>query len=218
VASGGSYDEIRASLLASYGAAGASRRDQRGKPPWKVTEISEFVRRLQGEGCRRVLEVGAGTGQDSVVLASAGLEVTATDMSPDMVAYCQAKGLDAHVMDFSQPSFPPGSFDAVYAMNCLLHVPNAELPGVLDSVRRLLRPGGLFFLGVYGGPGEEGPVADDEHVPPRFFSWRTDDQILEFALAAAFDVVDFHVVPLRSDDFGFQSLTLRRPLTGPARI
>lgn len=210
---GGSYDEIRTGLLVSYGAAGASTRDRIEKPQWKVTELEGFLRRLQEEGCHRLLEVGAGTGQDSVFLAAAGLQVTATDMSPDMVSYCRAKGLDAHVMDLSRPAFPPGTFDAVYAMNCLLHVPNAELPGVLEALRGLLRPGGLFFLGVYGGSGEEGPLADDEHIPPRFFSWRTDEQILEFA-RAAFDVVDFHVVPMRPDGFRFQSLTLRRPAPG----
>lgn len=210
---GGGYDEIRAGLLASYGAAGASTRDRFEKPRWKVTELAGFLRRLQQEGCRRLLEVGAGTGQDSAYFAAAGLDVTATDMSADMVSYCRAKGLDAHVMDFSRPDAGLGPFDVLYAMNCLLHVPNAEMPRVLESLRSLLRPGGLFFLGVYGGSGEEGPLADDEHVPPRFFSWRTDEQILEFA-AAAFEVVDFHVVPLRPDGFRFQSLTLRRPPLG----
>jgi SAM-dependent methyltransferase len=106
-------------------------------------------------------------------------------MSADMVSYCRAKGLDAHVMDFSRPDAGLGPFDVLYAMNCLLHVPNAEMRRVLESLRSLLRPGGLFFLGVYGGSGEEGPLADDEHV-----------------------------VPLRPDGFRFQSLTLRRPPLG----
>jgi hypothetical protein len=52
VGNGGSYDEIRTSLLASYGADGASRRDGREKPPWKVTELAEFLARLRAEGCR----------------------------------------------------------------------------------------------------------------------------------------------------------------------
>jgi SAM-dependent methyltransferase len=210
VGNGATYDEIRRSLLASYGPAGASTRESLEKPAWKVTEIDEFLRRLQAEGCRSLLEIGAGTGQDSAYFAAAGLDVTATDMSPDMVSYCRAKGLDARVIDFSRPDAGLGPVDALYAMNCLLHVPNAELPAVLGSLRRLLRPGGLFFLGVYGGSGEEGPLADDRHIPKRFFSWRTDEQILEFA-RAAFEVVDFHVVPLQADGFRFQSLTLRRP-------
>ena len=70
-----------------------------------------------------------------------------------------------------------------------------------------MRPGALFFLGVYGGKGEEGPSETDRHDPPRFFSWRTDEQIQEFA-RVEFEIVDFHVVDV--DDIRFQSLTLRR--------
>jgi SAM-dependent methyltransferase len=210
VGNGGTYDEIRTGLLASYGAEGASRRDRLEKPQWKVTEMAEFLRRLQAEGCGSLLEIGAGTGQDSAYFAAAGLDVTATDMSPEMVSYCRAKGLDARVMDFSKPDAGLGPFDALYAMNCLLHVPNAELPAVLESLRRLLRPGGLFYLGAHGGSGEEGPLADDEHIPPRFFSFRTDEQILQFT-RASFEVEDFHSVLVGSDGYRFQSLTLRRP-------
>jgi SAM-dependent methyltransferase len=86
-------------------------------------------------------------------------------------------------MDFLHLDFPPGSFDAVFAMNCLLHVPNHDLPAVLESIRGVLRPGGLFFVGVYGGDeSAEGPIDDDRHVPPRFFSWRTDEQLLGLPL------------------------------------
>jgi SAM-dependent methyltransferase len=205
------YEEIRASLLAAYDEAGAQRRDRMDKRQWKLDERASFLQRLQQEKCRDLLEIGAGTGQDSLYFAGHGLNVMATDLSPAMVERCRAKGLNARVMDFSQPDLEPESFDAVHAMNCLLHVPNAELPAVLATIRRLLRPGGLFFLGVYGGEAEEGMMTDDDHVPPRFFSWRTDEQILAFA-AQYFDLVDFHAVPLdgrRGDTF--QSLTLRRP-------
>ena len=96
-------------------------------------------------------------------------------------------------------------------MNCLLHVPNHDLSAVLAAVRAVLRPGGLFFVGVYGGnESAEGPIGDDEHVPPRFFSWRTDEQLLGFATNARFDVVDFHSVDT-GRGYRFQSLTLRRP-------
>jgi hypothetical protein len=90
-------------------------------------------------------------------------------------------------------------------------VPNHDLPAGLAAVRAVLRPGGLFYVGVYGGNGNaEGPIADDEHVPPRFFSWRTDDRLLGFATEAGFDVVDVHSVDV-GHDHRFQSLTLRRP-------
>jgi SAM-dependent methyltransferase len=128
-----------------------------------------------------------------------------------MVGHCRAKGIEAHVMDFLHLNFAAGSFDAVFAMNCLLHVPNRDLPAVLAAVRTVLRPGGLFFVGVYGGTeSAEGPMDNDEHVPPRFFSWRTNEQLLAFAASARFAVVDFHPVDAGRGT-SFQSLTLRRP-------
>lgn len=60
-----------------------------------------------------------------------------------------------------------------------------------------------------GEEAAEGPADSDDHVPARFFSWRTDDQIMQFA-TEFFDIVEFHIVQegtLRR----FQSLTLRRP-------
>jgi SAM-dependent methyltransferase len=206
--SGSDYEHIRRRLLAAY-EGGAERRDRRGKPAWKLAERAAFLDRLRAAGCARLLEIGAGTGQDSAFFAGQGLEVVATDLAPAMVARCRQKGLDARVMDFARLDFPPGSFDAVHAMNCLLHVPNSDLPDVLAEIATVLRPGGLFFLGVYGGTGEEGPAEWDDHVPPRFFSWRSDQQIQQFA-RECFDVVDFHAVELETPH-PFQSLTLRRP-------
>jgi len=68
----------------------------------------------------------------------------------EVLEHCRAKGIDAHVMDFLHLDFPASSFDAVFAMNCLLHVPNQDLPDVLTAIRTVLRPDGLFFLGGYG--------------------------------------------------------------------
>ena len=203
------YRQVRANLRLAYDGA-ADRRDRQVKQPWKLAERAAFLRRLQQTGCTRLLEIGAGTGQDSAFFASHGLDVVATDMSAAMVARCQDKGLDARVMDFSQLDFPAESFDAVHAVNCLLHVPNAELPAVLASIARVLRPGGLFFLGVYGNDRpEEGDAESDDHVPARFFSFRTDEQIVQFA-SESFDIVDFHVAQAGTQ-YRFQSLTLRRP-------
>ncbi|MFC4111030.1 class I SAM-dependent methyltransferase [Nonomuraea zeae] len=197
------------SLRAAYDGS-AARRDGTAKTPWKLAERAAFLGRLRDGGCGRLLEIGAGPGQDSAYFRDSGLEVVAADLSPEMVALCRAKGLDAHVMDFLRLDFPPGSFDAVYALNCLLHVPDRELPAILDVVHTLLRPGGLFFLGVYGGGvlSGEGPFDGDDHQPPRFFSFRGDEQLKEFA-RQLFEIVDFHVVG--SDELRFQSLTLRRP-------
>jgi SAM-dependent methyltransferase len=207
------YEEVMRELRAAY-ATSAADRDRRVKEPWKVDERAIFLERLKREGKTRLLEIGAGTGQDGAFFVEQGLEVVVTDLSPEMVALCREKGLDAYVMDFLHLDFPSESFDAVFAVNCLLHVPNADLPSVLKVVHDLLVPGGLLFLGVYGGQAQEGIAEDDWHDPPRFFSRRTDEQIRVF-VQKDFEIVDFRVV--RPDDLHFQSLTLRSRHHSPLR-
>src|SRR5262245_30530792 len=199
------YADIASQLRSAYDGS-AAERDAGIKEDWKLAERQAFLERLRHEGCMRLLEVGAGTGQDSLYFKEHGVGVVATDLSAQMVARCRAKGLDAYVMDFLQLDFPPGSFDAGYAFNCLLHVSNADLPEVLAAIRKVLKLGGLFYAGLYGGEPFEGVHPDDLHKPPRFFSFRTDDQIRGF-VEPLFEVLDFHVV----EGHHFQALTLRVP-------
>ncbi|MEU8005567.1 class I SAM-dependent methyltransferase [Catellatospora sp. NPDC049111] len=201
------YGDVLADLRQAYN-GGAAERDTHDKEPWKVAERAAFADRLHAEQRRTLLELGAGTGQDSRHFMDAGLEVVAVDLSPEMVARCRAKGVDARVADFLDLGLPDASVDAVYALNCLLHVPDTDLPAVLDNIRRVLVPGGLFFLGVWGGLHHEGVLVADRHEPQRFFAWRTDDALLAFA-RTSFEVEDFHTVAV--GEYTFQSLTLRRP-------
>lgn len=202
-----SYDEILVPLRESYD-SDASNRDSYTKDPWKVAERAAFLDRL--DRGQKLLEIGAGTGQDSAFFVEHGLEVVATDLSAGMVAFCRAKGIDARVMDFLSLDFPPQSFDAVWALNCLLHVPNADLPRVLSAVHRVMKPGALFFIGVYGGDEFEGIHEQDHQVPKRFFSRRTDDQLKAF-VGAQFEIAEFH--PVVEGTNRLQVLIARRPET-----
>jgi SAM-dependent methyltransferase len=207
------YDEVLAGLRAAYD-SGASRREAMAKPPWKLAERESFVDRLREAGATHLLEVGAGSGQDGLFFAESGLTVVATDLAPAMVEYCRAKGLDARVADVLSLGsvFEPGTFDAIYTANCLLHVPDADLPAALQTLAGLLRPAGLMYLGVWGGRDFEGHLDDEDHEPKRFFAWRTDERLLDF-VARDFEVVEFHTVEIGYQHH-YQSLTLRRRPAG----
>ena len=204
------YDQLLERHRAAYDRSAAARRDITAKQEWKIAERAAFHDRLRAAGATTLLEIGSGSGQDSAWFREQGLEVTAVDASPAMVELTRAKGVPAHLRHVLDLGFPAESFDAVYSVNTLLHVPNSDLDAALRSLNAVLKPGGLFFLGVYGGEGSEELFAGDSHDPPRFFSLRQDQELLAYA-SEHFDVVDFHVVPA-SADWRFQSLTLLRRL------
>lgn len=89
-------------------------------------------------------------------------------------------------------------------------MPNADITQALTAIGAVMRRTGLFFMGVYGGEHSEGPIENDDHVPPWFFSLRTDQEIQDL-VRPHFAMVDFHVVPLVRPGFHVQSLTLRKP-------
>ena len=152
----------------------AQERETRPISDWKIQERARFLSLLQAEGKRRLLEIGAGAGYHARFFQDSGLEVVCTDLSPELVRLCREKGLTAYEMDFLGLEFPTESFDAVFALNCLLHVPRRDLPRVLRAIRAVLGPGRLFYLGVYGGKPHEGVWPDDTYEPKRFFCFQTD--------------------------------------------
>ncbi|MGE5249412.1 MAG: class I SAM-dependent methyltransferase [Bacteroidota bacterium] len=188
----------------------AQERDASPMEEWKVMERAAFLSALQKEHKRSLLEIGAGPGRDGRFFREQGLEVVCIDLSPAMVELCRQKGLRAHVMDMLDIDFPEESFDAVYALNSLLHLTKVEFPRVLQRISAILRPGGLAFLGLYGGFEFEGIREQDSYVPKRFFSFFSDEH-LEEEVRKVFDILRFQRVFFEGEDpFRFQSLILRK--------
>jgi SAM-dependent methyltransferase len=209
--------DTRDRLRAAYD-ANAEARDRRTRPAWKRKIRETFLSVLQREGHTRLLEIGAGTGQDGALFARQGLDVVCVDLSPKMVRLCREKGLEAHVMDVVDLRFPADAFDAVYSFNSLLHLARSELPEALHEIHRVMNPSGLFFLGIYGGYDFEGIWEQDTYAPKRFFSFHTDEHLLR-AIEKTFDVVSFECVDVGMQDprLRFQSVILRpgSALEGP---
>ena len=189
----------------------AQDRDAVKASVWKLEERKRFLDMLQAAEKKTLLELGAGPGRDALFFERNGLEVTTTDLSPEMVRLCRAKGLRAQVTDFMALDFQNASFDAVFALNSLLHTPKKDLPDVLNGICRVLKPNGLFYLGVYGGHDFEGVWPDDPLEPKRFFAYYTDRDLLK-RVGRAFETVYFRQVQTeRGVGFHFQSLVLRKP-------
>ena len=202
-------DELKNQLRLAYDLR-AAERDGKTIADWRMGPRNDFAALLKQEGKRTLLELGAGPGNDGRYFQDEGFDVLCTDLSPEHVRLCQEKGLKARVMDNTQMDLSPNSFDAVYAMNSLLHLPKKDLPAVLESIKSVLKPEGLFFLGVYGGVDSEGIHEEDSHEPKRFFALYSDDN-LKHIVAKVFQIESFTAVPYESDnpDMVWQAAVLR---------
>jgi len=204
---------FRASIARTYDGV-AALRDERGEEDWRWPIAERFAAAMQAEGRRRLIEIGAGVGYTSRWFADRGFSVVATDLSEAQVELCRAKGLEAHVADMYDLGFPSASFEAAWGMNCIHHVPNEALPSVLAGIAEVVVPGGPVYLGVWGGVDEEGVPEEDFYQPPRFFSFRSDESLLEI-IGKVFVVEGFETFrpgdELDDDPLHMQSLFLRVP-------
>lgn len=200
-------NQRRSNLIESYNNH-AGERDAYAVDAWKVKERANFLSLLRQEHRQSLLEIGAGAGKDSKFFHDQGLTVTCIDLSPEMVKLCRQKGLAAQVMDMTRLDFAPDSFDAVYALNSLLHIPKVEFPIVLENVKKVLKPTGIFYLGVYGGEEFEGIWELDLYNPKRFFSLHSDENIQKIT-AEGFDLLSFKKINVDNNSSHFQSLVLK---------
>ncbi|MDP2697506.1 class I SAM-dependent methyltransferase [Thalassospira sp.] len=99
---------------------------------------------------QKVLEIGCGTGSTALLLAPDAGHITATDISPNMIAIARAKPETAELgnvtftaAELADDKIGEGMFDTVLAFNLLHLVP--ETGTALRAIHRRLRPGGLFI-------------------------------------------------------------------------
>jgi SAM-dependent methyltransferase len=202
-------DDVTRTLRDAYDRR-VEERAMRPAPAWESAERDTFLEVLRRERVTSLLELGAATGSDAAFFKANGLEVVCVDLSPQMVERCRARGLVAHVMDVADLRLPPDSFDAVYAMNCLVHVPKSQLRGVLEGISRVIKPGGLCYLGLYGGRQFEGVWDDDYFDPKRFFCHHLDEDLCS-QVGEFFRLESFRRIAHGWNGLHFQSLILRRP-------
>ena len=129
---------------------------RREHPPlWDIGRPADELQKLVDEGafhsCRRVVDLGCGSGTDAIYLARKGFEVTAIDIAPTALSRAQLKAHSAgvHVQwlladVLAPPHLEP--FDLIYDRGCYHVVRNQSLSAYIETVRRLSHSGTRFLL------------------------------------------------------------------------
>lgn len=98
-----------------------------------------------------ILDLGCGSGRDSLAFLEDGYEVTPLDGSPEMCALAEIHtDLEVLNMTFEELDFDE-VFDGIWACASLLHVPEEELPDILKKIGLALKTDGHLFVSMKEG-------------------------------------------------------------------
>ena len=143
-----------------------------------IDELELDLVRRYGAG-KDVFEAGCGTGLLLREAAEFARTAVGLDLSRGMLTPARGRGLRVVQGSITHVPLPSASFDLVYCMKVLAHIPPIER--AVAELARLVRPGGHLLLEFFnpfslrylakrlGGPGRiHGDGTDESHVFTRF--------------------------------------------------
>ena len=152
-----------------------------------------------------VLEVGCGTGSTALLLAGAVKQITATDISSNMIAIGKEK---AEIQGVSNVRFLKGTladeiplsgqYDAVLAFN-ILHLLE-DLPHSIQLIKEQVRPGGLVISKTVCMAGASGfwrfllPIMQVLRIAP-YVSFLSVEELEGYFQAGGFEIVEATTYP-----------------------
>lgn len=110
-----------------------------------------------------VLDLGCGSGRDSLAFLQQGFSVTAVDGSRELCRLAaELTGLPVRCVPFAGLDYR-SEFEGVWACASLLHVEKNSMAGVLRLTAEALKPGGVLYVSYKYG-------AEQRSVEGRLFS------------------------------------------------
>lgn len=171
------------------------------------------VLREEFADCRRVLEIGSGTGQHAVFFAGElpHLQWYSSDVAENLPGItlwlCEYPGNNLHgplALDVTQPDWPLDQVDGVYSANTAHIMHWHMVQAMFAGVGRLLANGGRFCL--YGPFNYHGDYTSDSNA--QFDDWlkardpgsglRDIDDLITLAQASGLRLLRDHAMPVNN--------------------
>lgn len=155
-----------------------------------IRSVADHVVRSAGiRAGERVLDVACGTGNTALAARARGAEVTALDLTPELLAVARAReaagglsGIDWREGDAENMPFEDATFDVVVSSCGLMFAPNQQR--VADEVARVTRPGGRIAIQAWTAEGGVGRMfrVVGRYVPPPAgvpspFEWGDEERV-----------------------------------------
>ena len=132
----------------------------------------EFLKLVPEGG--KILDLGCGSGRDSMNFMKLGYEVTAVDGAKELAKKASVLlGKEVIVNTFEELELKE-KFNGIWAYASLLHIKREDLKTVLNNLYNNLEDNGVFYMSFKYGEKE---YVDDKN---RYFNCFTDESIIGF--------------------------------------
>ena len=146
----------------------------------------EFLKLVPEGG--KILDLGCGSGRDSMNFMKLGYEVTAVDGSKELAKKASALlGKEVIASTFEELELKE-TFHGIWACASLLHIKREDLKIVLNNLYNNLDDNGVFYMSFKYGEKE---YVDDKN---RYFNCFTDESIISFINEnSKFNILDLYI-------------------------
>ncbi len=166
---------------------------------WEIfprTFLDEFIK-LSG---KKIIDIGSGPGRDGLLIKQAGKEIICIDASGEMIRLSFDNGLESVLASFDNLPFENNSFDGAWSYTSLLHTPKKLISTPLQEIFRVLKPSGIFALGLIEGKTEEYKESSGVNMP-RWFSFYQKEEIENLCKQNGFELIHFETFKPRSKNY-----------------
>lgn len=146
----------------------------------------EFLKLVPEGG--KILDLGCGSGRDSMNFMKLGYEVTAVDGAKELAKKASVLlGKEVIVSTFEELELKE-KFHGIWACASLLHIKKEDLKIVLNNLYNNLEDNGVFYMSFKYGEKE---YVDDKN---RYFNCFTDESIISFINEnTKFNILDLYI-------------------------
>lgn len=161
-----------------------------------VKHRETFLRELGALG-GPIIDAGTGSGHDAAWFEAQGRKTIGIDLSNEMLSHASKRHPEVVLvgMDFSQVEFGPETVAGWWCNASFHHLQPQVAVRALVEIFRVLRPGGLLFLRVKRGDGEEtqrDPAYPEEE---RYFKLYQQEELEQLVGFYGFKIIDSGIQP-----------------------
>jgi len=144
---------------------------------------------------KEILEIGCGPGRDAKLFLARECKYVGIDLSEKLLEIAKEEVPDAQFQhaDMLELPFEDDSFDGIWNCATFHHLKTEDMPIAMGEMARVLRKGGVLFLGTKLGDSEEYLKDGEFDGKERYFNYIKPEFMQELLENARFELVESEV-------------------------